>query len=49
MAKEDAQGTVFLTNDLTTVVVDEAIREGASIIVCYRKFCLFSVIDLAST
>lgn len=30
-------GTVLLTNDLTGPVVDEALQQGASIIVCYRE------------
>lgn len=32
-----AQGTVLLTNDLTATVVDEALNEGAKVIICYRK------------
>ncbi|KAH9905997.1 GTP cyclohydrolase 1 type 2/Nif3 [Xylariomycetidae sp. FL2044] len=28
--------TVFLTNDLTEIVVDEALKEGANMIVCYH-------------
>ncbi|ORY58852.1 GTP cyclohydrolase 1 type 2/Nif3 [Pseudomassariella vexata] len=34
--KDDTPGTVLLTNDLTAAVVDEAIREKASIIVSYH-------------
>jgi len=31
-----AQGTVLLTNDLTAAVVDEALHEGAKVIICYH-------------
>ncbi|KAF3059211.1 putative GTP cyclohydrolase 1 type 2 [Daldinia childiae] len=34
--KKETGGTVLLTNDLTSVVVDEALAEGANMIVCYH-------------
>lgn len=35
-AKSESGGTVLLTNDLTSAVVDEALKEGAKMIVCYH-------------
>lgn len=32
----ESRGTVLLTNDLTSAVVDEALKEGAQMIVCYH-------------
>ena len=37
---ESGGGTVLLTNDLTPAVVDEALQEGAKMIVCYRMSAL---------
>ncbi|OTA92163.1 hypothetical protein M434DRAFT_396612 [Hypoxylon sp. CO27-5] len=34
--ENETSGTVLLTNDLTSAVVDEALREGARMIVCYH-------------
>ncbi|KAI0122022.1 NGG1p interacting factor 3 [Daldinia grandis] len=34
--KKETSGTVLLTNDLTAAVVDEALAEGANMIVCYH-------------
>jgi hypothetical protein len=39
---EIAQDAVLLTNDLTSAVVDEAIKQKVSIIVCYRESKCFS-------
>ncbi|KAI5863817.1 NGG1p interacting factor 3 [Durotheca rogersii] len=33
---DEASGTVLLTNDLTSAVVDEALAEGAKMIICYH-------------
>ncbi|KAI1660396.1 NGG1p interacting factor 3 [Daldinia decipiens] len=35
-SKKETGGTVLLTNDLTSAVVDEALAEGANMIVCYH-------------
>ncbi|KAI8962123.1 NGG1p interacting factor 3 [Daldinia sp. FL1419] len=35
-SKKETGGTVLLTNDLTAAVVDEALEEGAEMIVCYH-------------
>lgn len=35
-AENETGNTVLLTNDLTAAVVDEALAEGAKMIVCYR-------------
>ncbi|KAK6953674.1 hypothetical protein Daesc_005979 [Daldinia eschscholtzii] len=35
-SKKQTGGTVLLTNDLTSAVVDEALQEGAEMIVCYH-------------
>ncbi|KAI2469053.1 NGG1p interacting factor 3 [Annulohypoxylon bovei var. microspora] len=34
--EREARGTVLLTNDLTSPVVDEALKEGAKMIICYH-------------
>lgn len=34
--KNETGGTVLLTNDLTSAVVDEALQEGAKMIICYH-------------
>lgn len=41
-AKSESGGTVLLTNDLTSAVVDEALKEGAKMIVCYRRHLISS-------
>ncbi|KAI1372205.1 NGG1p interacting factor 3 [Hypoxylon crocopeplum] len=35
-AEEENGGTILLTNDLTSAVVDEALEQGARMIVCYH-------------